>query len=72
MNFFQQYFVYWLFCIFIIAELSLWNDIYFFYYRGHITDNEQSYYIEPAAEGRYHKFYIEPDTRPSVFHSEGL
>ncbi|XP_071168228.1 zinc metalloproteinase-disintegrin-like BmMP [Mytilus edulis] len=48
-----------------IVSLSSCNGI-----RGHITDNEQSYYIEPAAEGRYHKFYIEPDTRPSVFHSE--
>lgn len=40
--------------------------------RGHITDNEQSYYIEPTRDGQYHRFYVDPDTRPSVFDSEDL
>ena len=40
--------------------------------RGHITDNEQSYYIEPTEDGKKHKFYIDPDSRPNVFQSEDV
>ena len=43
----------------------------FILFRGHVTDNEQSYYIEPTEDGKKHKFYIDPDSRPNVFQSEG-
>jgi hypothetical protein len=45
--------------------------MFFILFRGHITDNEQSYYIETTEDGKKHKFYIDPDSRPNVFQSEG-